>query len=98
MNEFAVVHEINPGPTVGFAYAVHLQTIEDAAAGRRGLEMWNSYEIEPARVLWAGPDTLEVVVDSNYSYRWSVHEHGKHGIRVRTVWIEPGGSSVSPPP
>ena len=43
-------------------------------------------------------DTLEVVVDSNYSYRWSVHEHGKHGIRVRTVWIEPGGSSVSPPP
>jgi hypothetical protein len=95
-NESAVTYEINPGPTVGFAYAVHLMTNREASARKRGPEMWNSYQVEPSRVVWAGRDTLEVFVDNNRGSRWSIHEHGKQGVRVRTVWVEPGDSTNTP--
>jgi hypothetical protein len=94
--EFAVVHEIYHGDTVGMGYAVSSLSSEDVAGGRRGPKLWDSYEVEPARVVWSGRDSLAVVVDNHYGYRWSVHEHGRRGIRVRTVWVEPGVSSARP--
>jgi hypothetical protein len=98
-DDFAVVHEINPGATVGFKYAVHLLTIKDAINHRRGSELWNSYIVKPRGVVWAGPDTLEVLVEKTpecREYGWSIHEHGRGGIRVRTVWVEPGDSTAKP--
>jgi hypothetical protein len=97
-DEFAVSYEINPGPTVGYKYAVHLQSGKDSESGERGPELWKSYKVEPVRVRWAGRDTLLVYVDNNHSYRWSVHEHNRRGIRVRTIWVEPSDSMSRPLP
>ncbi|MEQ1832268.1 MAG: hypothetical protein ABL977_04370 [Candidatus Eisenbacteria bacterium] len=96
-DEFAVNYMVNQGgATVGYGYAVHLQSGRDSAIGKRGPELWNSYKVEPVRVEWAGRDTLTVFVDNNHSYKWSVHEHNRRGIRVRTMWVEPSDSTSIP--
>jgi hypothetical protein len=95
-DNFAVCYQIKTKARARYDYAVYLQS--RAVRSRRDVVVWNSYRVEPFRLVWAGHDTLLVLVHNNQSYRWSVRANFILGLRVRTVWVAPGDSTTAKEP